>query len=99
MKYVPFAAIVLLYCAFAQAALQTQSVDYLQGQITLRGHLVYDDAVQGKRPAVIVVPEWWGLNDYAKRRASQLAEMGYVAFAADMYGDGKVTIDPKEAGA
>ncbi len=58
----------------------------------------YDDAVKGKRPGVLVVHEWWGLNDYAKKRADDLARMGYVAFAADMYGKGVVTTDAKKAG-
>lgn len=64
------------------------------------GYLAYDDALtaQGKRPGVLVIPEWWGLNDYAKGRARQLAGLGYVAFAADMYGGGRSTTDAKEAG-
>src|SRR5438477_8769830 len=61
------------------------------------GHLAWDDAVPGKRPGVLV-HEWWGLNDYARKRAEQLAALGFVAFAADMYGEGKVTTHPQEAG-
>src|SRR5205823_11079387 len=64
-----------------------------------KGFLAFDDAIKTKRPGVLVVHEFWGLNDYAKKRAEQLAGLGYVAFAADMYGDGKVTEHPKEAGA
>jgi dienelactone hydrolase len=75
----------------AQAALKTESVEYKDGDTALKGFLVYDDALQGKRPGVIVVHEWWGLNDYARQRAEMLAELGYVAFAIDMYGDGKAT--------
>lgn len=83
----------------AAAAVKTQNVDYqIDGQRHI-GYLAYDDAANAARPGVLVVPEWWGLNDYAKRRARQLAEAGYVAFAADMYGDGKTTDDPKQAGA
>ena len=52
---------------------------------------------EGKRPAILVVPEWWGLNDYTRSRAKQLAELGYIAMAVDMYGDGKIGNDPKEA--
>ncbi|HEY6563825.1 MAG TPA: dienelactone hydrolase family protein, partial [Pirellulaceae bacterium] len=63
------------------------------------GFLAWDDAMDGRRPGVLVVHEWWGLNDYARDRARQLAEMGYVAFAADMYGEGKIAEHPQEAGA
>ncbi len=82
----------------AHAKLVTKAVEYKQGDTVLEGYLAYDDAIKGKRPGVMVVHEWWGLNDYAKKRAEQLAEMGYVAFAADMYGKGVTTKDPQEAG-
>lgn len=81
------------------AAVHTESVQYTIGDTTHIGYLAYDDADAAPRPGVLVVPEWWGLNDYAKQRARQLAEAGYVAFAADMYGQGKTTDDPAEAGA
>ncbi len=87
-----------LIATSAQAALHTEKVEYRHGATVLEGYLAYDDAVAGKRPGVLVVHEWWGMNDYAKRRAEQLARLGYVAFALDMYGKGKVTTDPKEAG-
>ncbi len=76
---------------FAGAAVKTERVEYRDGDTLLTGYLSYDDAIEGKRPGVLVIHEWWGLNDYAKRRAEMLAELGYVAFAADMYGDNKVT--------
>lgn len=72
----------------AQAALQTKVVEYKLGDTVLEGYLAWDDAFQGKRPGVLVVHEWTGLGDYAKGRAKQLAGMGYVAFAADIYGKG-----------
>lgn len=84
----------------ATAAVQTKTVEYEFEGVKLKGFLAWDDAVQGKQPGVLVFPEWWGLNDYAKGRAKQLAELGYVAFAADLYGEGKV-IDiahPEDAG-
>lgn len=83
----------------AGAAVQTKTVDYEADGVKLKGFLAYDDSTPGKKPAVLVFPEWWGLNDYAKNRAKQLAEMGYVAFAADLYGDGKVidTAHPNDA--
>lgn len=80
------------------AAVKTEVVEYKLGDQNLKGFIAYDDAVSAKRPGVLVVPEWWGLNDYPKGRAKQLAELGYVAFVADYYGDGKTTEDPKEAG-
>lgn len=73
-------------------------IDYRQGDTDLQGLLVYDDAIAGSRPGVLVFPEWWGLTDYPKGRAEQLAKLGYVAFAADMYGKGVTTNDPHEAG-
>ena len=92
-------ALVALFTAFAAAAIKTETVEYRAGETTCRGYLAYDDAVTAKRPGVIVVHEWWGLNDYPKQRAEQLAQLGYVAFCADMYGDGKTTRDAKEAAA
>lgn len=81
----------------AQAKIQTKVVSYEYGGATMRGYLAWDDAVAGKRPAVMVVHDFWGLNDYAKRRTEQLAGLGYVAFAADMYGDGRVGKHPEDA--
>lgn len=75
----------------AWAEIKTETIQYKDGEATLTGYLSYDDAISDKRPGVLVVHEWWGLNDYAKHRAEMLAELGYVAFAADMYGDDKVT--------
>ena len=89
--------LVLAAAGQAHAELQTKTVDYKHGDTTLKGHLVYDDSLTGKRPGVLVVHEWWGLDDYARSRANQLAKLGYVAFAADMYGEGKVTEHPAEA--
>lgn len=66
--------------------------------VKLDGYIVYDENTEGKRPAVIVVHEWWGLNDYAKKRARDLASLGYIAMALDMYGNGKRGNNPEEAG-
>jgi dienelactone hydrolase len=65
----------------------------------MQGYLTYDDSYPGKRPGIVVFPEWWGLNDYPKMRADMLAKLGYVAFAADVYGNGLVAKDTTEAGA
>ncbi len=82
----------------ASAALHTETVEYRHGDAVLEGYLAYDDAQQGKRPGVLVVHEWMGLGPYAKRRADQLARLGYIAFAADMYGKGVRPKDHAEAG-
>ncbi|MDI1319102.1 MAG: dienelactone hydrolase family protein [bacterium] len=83
------------------AKLITKPVAYEHAGVKLEGYLAYDDekaAADKKAPGVLVVPEWWGLTDYAKGRAEQLAKLGYVAFAADMYGAGITTTDAKKAG-
>jgi dienelactone hydrolase len=66
--------------------------------VTLKGYIAYDPAIKGKRPGVLVVHEWWGHNEYARKRARLLARMGYTAFAVDMYGDGKEALHPDDAG-
>jgi len=90
--------LILLTAINAQAALRTEVVEYKHGDIVLEGYLAYDDGVKGKRPGVIVVHEWWGLNPYARMRTEQLARLGYIAFAIDMYGKGIRAKDAKEAG-
>ena len=75
-----------------------KTVEYNAQGVVMKGYLAYDENNQGKRPGVLVVPEWWGLNDYARKRTQMLAELGYVALAVDMYGEGKYAVDPKEAG-
>jgi dienelactone hydrolase len=82
-----------------QARLVTKTVSYDQNGTKLEGYLAYDDSVtdKGKVPGIVVFPEWWGLNDYVKGRADQLANLGYVAFAADMYGGAQSTTDPAKA--
>ena len=82
----------------ANAKVVTEAVSYLHRDVQLEGYLAYDDAIKDKRPGILIVHEWWGLNDYVRGRAEQLAGMGYVAFALDMYGKGKVTEHPNEAG-
>jgi dienelactone hydrolase len=93
-------ALSLLACdaGLVQAAVKTRTITYTHGGVTFKGYLAWDDAATSKRPGVLVVHEWWGLNDYARKRAEQLAGLGYIAFACDMYGGGKSTEHPKEAG-
>lgn len=79
----------------ALAEVRTKEVSYSTGGVTMKGYVAYDDSLKGKRPGVLVVHEWWGNNDYARKRARMLAELGYTALALDMYGDGK-TADHKD---
>ena len=93
-----FAVFLLTISGLTQAAIQTREIPY-QGAdgSQLVGYFAYDDAIQGPRPGVVVVHEWWGLNEYTKRRARDLAGLGYSALAIDMYGGGKNTEHPKDA--
>lgn len=100
---------VILFCLgvfgiFSFTALQKsittikeENITYKSDSVTLKGFLAYDEKVKGKRPAVLIVHEWWGLNDYTKMRARKLAELGYIAMALDMFGNGKNAANPKEA--
>ncbi|MBV8780358.1 MAG: dienelactone hydrolase family protein [Phycisphaerae bacterium] len=97
MKRLMTGIVVMCLSTLSVAAVKTETVEYKQGDTTLKGFLAYDDAGSAKGPGVLVVPEWWGLNDYVKGRAKQLADLGYVAFVADMYGDGKTTTDANKA--
>jgi len=81
-----------------QAEIKTKTIEYKDGDTTLEGVLVWDDAVKTPRPGVLVVHQWLGVTDYEKRRAEQLAKLGYVAFCADIYGKGVRPKDTKEAG-
>ena len=92
--------VLMLFAAAGQAqgAVKTKTIEYEHAGTKLKGVLAWDDRHDGERPGVLVVHEWWGLNDYARDRAKQLAELGYVAFAVDMYGEGKTTEHPSEAG-
>jgi dienelactone hydrolase len=90
--------LVCLSLAEVEAGVETKTVEYRQDGTVMRGFLAYDVGLKGKRPGVLVVPEWWGLNDFAKSQATKLAGLGYVALAADMYGGGVTTGDREEAG-
>jgi len=82
----------------AKAVVVGKDVEYSAQGVVLKGYLTYDDKIKKKRPGILVVHEWWGLNDYARERARMLAKLGYTAFAVDMYGDGKVAMHPDDAG-
>jgi dienelactone hydrolase len=99
MKFLLAVLACLLWATWANAALRTEPVVYKQGDAVLEGYLAYDDSFQGKRPGVLVAHEWWGHNAYARQRAEQLAGLGYVAFALDIYGKGVSAKDAQEAAA
>jgi dienelactone hydrolase len=77
--------------------LKEENITYTGDSITMNGYVVYDENKEGTRPGILVVHEWWGLNDYAKMRARELAKLGYVAMALDMYGNGKQADNPDSA--
>jgi dienelactone hydrolase len=107
MKYLSLFLLLLLFAcsqkeeaekpAAVEDTLHTEEMVYTADGDTLNGYLAYDQTVEGKRPGVLVVHEWWGLNDYARKRARMLAELGYTAFALDMYGNGKQATHPEDA--
>ena len=82
----------------ASAKIVTKTVTYQQGDTPLEGYVAYDDAVAGARPGVLIVHQWLGLTDYEKHRAEMLAQLGYVAFCADIYGQGVRPQNTQEAG-
>src|SRR5262249_51644218 len=90
--------LVLACTGIAKGAVQTKDVEYKQGDTALKGTLAWDDSVSSYKGAIVIFPEWWGMTDYPKSRGKQLAELGYIAFAADMYGDAQMTDDPQQAG-
>jgi dienelactone hydrolase len=81
----------------ATVNVKEEQLRYEAGGVSMTGYMAYDENAQGRRPLVLVVPEWWGLTDYPRMRAKMLAQMGYVAMAVDMYGGGKVAANPQEA--
>ena len=99
MKTILLCTALLLGAVSLRAAIQSKTIEYQQGDATLEGVLVWDDAVSGPRPGVLVVHQWLGLTGYEKHRAEQLAQLGYVAFCADIYGKGVRPKDTGEAGA
>ncbi|MBL7960008.1 dienelactone hydrolase family protein [bacterium] len=82
----------------SKTKIASEEVAYSADSVNMKGYVAWDASKQGKRPGVLVVHEWWGHTPYARHRADMLAELGYVALAVDMYGDGKVADHPKDAG-
>ena len=99
MKRIILAVLILCFWSIpALAAIKGQPVSYNAGDLTLNGYIAYDDSTSSKRPGILVVHEWWGHNEYARKRAEMLAELGYTALAVDMYGEGRVADHPEDAG-
>lgn len=99
MKTLLAAVMLLGVSLMSQAAVKTEIVAYQDGDTVLEGLLAYDDSVSGKAPGVLIVHEWWGLGEHPKESARKLAAQGYVAFALDMYGKGKLTDKMADAAA
>jgi dienelactone hydrolase len=91
-------AVVAAFATTAAAEVKSKKVEYKFDGVAFAGQVYWDDASKDKRPGVLVFHEWWGLDAHAKAKAEELARLGYVAFAADMYGDGKVVEHPQDAG-
>jgi dienelactone hydrolase len=81
-----------------QPGVKEENISYNGDNITMKGFVAFDSSSDAKRPAVLIIPEWWGLNEYPKMRARELAKLGYIAMAMDMYGEGLVTDSPSTAG-
>ncbi len=84
--------------AAAEPKIKGMNVEYNAQNVVMKGYLAYDENIEGRRPGVLVVHEWWGINDYARKRARMLGELGYTALAVDMYGEGKQAMHPDDAG-
>ena|SRR3990172_9460884 len=91
-------ALLFLAATVTRASVVGKEITYTADSVTMKGYLAYDDKVTGKLPGVLVVHKWWGHNEYARKRAQMLAELGYVALAVDMYGNGKQASHPEDAG-
>ena len=99
LKYFAVCAVLSAFAmtSMARAELHTETIEYKQGDTVMEGYLAYDTANTGKRPGIVVVHDWMGQGKYSKFRADELAKLGYVAFAADIYGKGVRPSNPKEA--
>ena len=97
MKILLIILAALFFSINAEASVKTKNVEYRQGATILEGYLAWDDANSAKRPGVLIVHEWTGINDHMKQRAEMLAKLGYVAFAADIYGKGIRPVAQQEA--
>jgi dienelactone hydrolase len=96
----PAMALLLVFAGagLAEPKIEGKTVEYSAQGLVMKGYLAHAESIKEKQPGVLVVHEWWGLNEYARQRARMLAELGYTALAVDMYGDGKQAMHPDEAG-
>src|SRR6201994_2221624 len=85
--------------ATANAEIKEKPVTYSDGTTTMKGFVVYDDAIKTKQPGIVMIHEWWGITPHIHNEAKKFAAQGYTAFIADMYGDAKTADNPKDAGA
>src|SRR5258706_1771268 len=99
LKFFGGALLALSFGIPAHAAIKEEPVTYKDGETTMKGFIVYDDAAKGKRPGLVLVHEWWGITKHTHSEARRFAQQGYTAFIADMYGDAKTADNPKDAGA
>ncbi len=100
--FVQLISLSLVFVSFGTSTAKTADVEgkevvYNAGGLLMRGYIAFDKNRKGRRPGVLVVPEWWGITDYERHRARMLAEKGYTALAIDMYGEGKQALNPDEA--
>lgn len=98
MKTLITALALYAFMPLVQAAVVGEEITYRSGDTQMKGYIAWDNAIAGKRPGILVVHEWWGHNDYARKRADMLAGQGYTALAVDMYGEGKTASHPEDAG-
>jgi dienelactone hydrolase len=87
----------IIKSASLPSKIKEETISYSVNGVTYKGFIAYDDNIKGKRPAILIVPEWWGLNDYPRMRARKLAELGYFSLAVDVFGNGKIAANPTEA--
>jgi dienelactone hydrolase len=99
--YIAMTTLIIVSMSFisdkTKPMLKEEIVTYMSDGVELKGFVVYDESNSGKRPAILVIHEWWGLNEYARHRARQLAKLGYIAMAVDMYGGGNTASNPQQA--
>ncbi|MBK6771440.1 MAG: dienelactone hydrolase family protein [Ignavibacteria bacterium] len=98
MKFVIFILLIFITAMNVKSEIITKDVEYYDGSTLLQGYLAYDNSKSSLSPGILIIHQWKGLSDYEKMRARQLAEMGYVAFAADIYGKGIRPSSPEESG-
>src|SRR5512140_3263319 len=98
MKALVVALAALAVTGMVHAKVISKTVEYKDGEVVLEGYTAFDDGIQGKRPGILVVHDWMGISAETKRRCDMLAQLGYVAFAADVYGKGVRPANAEEAG-